>query len=48
MKNILDIIVLILFIFMVFMFILGFNKQQIDKHAKKFDKNKKISKTRKQ
>lgn len=39
MKEILDIIVLILFVFMIFMFIKGFNKQQIDKHTKKFEEN---------
>lgn len=37
MKEIIDTIVLILFAFMVFMFIKGFNKQQIDKHNKKID-----------
>ena len=35
MKEILDVIVIILFVFMIFMFIKGFNKQQIDKHTKK-------------
>jgi uncharacterized membrane protein len=34
-KEILDVIVLILFVFMVFMFIKGFNKQQIEKHTKR-------------
>lgn len=39
MKEILDILVLILFAFMVFMFIKGFNKQQIDKYTKKLEEN---------
>jgi len=39
MKEILDILVLILFAFMVFMFIRGFNKQQIDKYTKKLEEN---------
>ncbi|WP_321315610.1 hypothetical protein [Halarcobacter sp.] len=37
MKEILDVIVLVLFVFMIFMFIKGFNKQQIEKHTKKLD-----------
>jgi len=37
MKEILDVLVLILFVFMVFMFIKGFNKQQIDKYTDKLD-----------
>jgi preprotein translocase subunit YajC len=36
-KEILDIIVLVLFVFMVFMFIKGFNKQQIEKHKDKLN-----------
>lgn len=39
MKEILDIIVLILFVFMVFMFIRGFNRQQIDKYTQKLEEN---------
>ncbi len=39
MKEILDVIVVILFAFMVFMFIRGFNKQQIDKYTKKLEEN---------
>ena len=35
MKEILDVIVVALFVFMIFMFIRGFNKQQIGKHTKK-------------
>ncbi|XPV70267.1 MAG: hypothetical protein ACNI25_06750 [Halarcobacter sp.] len=37
MKEILDVIVLVLFVFMIFMFIKGFNKQQIQKHIDKMD-----------
>lgn len=37
MKEILDVIVLILFVFFVAMFIIGFNKQQIQKHKDKLD-----------
>lgn len=39
MKEILDIFILILFVFMVFMFIKGFNRQQIDKYTKKLEEN---------
>lgn len=39
MKDIIDVLVLILFAFMVFMFIRGFNKQQIDKYTKKLEEN---------
>lgn len=41
MKEILDVIILALFVFMVFMFIKGFNKQQIGKHTKKLAENEK-------
>lgn len=41
MKEILDIVILILFAFMVFMFIKGFNKQQIDKYTNKLEENEK-------
>jgi len=41
MKEILDFVVLALFVFMVFMFIRGFNKQQIAKHNKKIAENEK-------
>lgn len=37
MKEILDIIVIIVFVIIVFGFIRGFNKQQIDKYNKKLD-----------
>ncbi|NVJ52651.1 MAG: hypothetical protein HWD90_03070 [Campylobacteraceae bacterium] len=40
MKEILDFIVLALFVFFVFMFIKGFNKQQIEKHKNKIDPDK--------
>jgi large-conductance mechanosensitive channel len=41
-KDILDIIIIALFVFMIFMFIKGFNKQQIEKHTKKLEENEKI------
>ena len=41
MKEILDVIVVALFAFMVFMFIKGFNKQQIEKHTKRVEENEK-------
>lgn len=41
MKEILDVIVLVLFVFMIFMFIKGFNKQQIEKHTNKLEENEK-------
>lgn len=37
MKEILDVIVLLLFVFFVAAFIIGFNKQQIQKHKNKLD-----------
>ncbi len=37
MKEILDTIILIMFVIMVFGFIRGFNKQQIEKHKQKLD-----------
>ena len=45
MKDIIDIVVLALFVFMVFMFIKGFNKMQIDKHNKKIEELEKRKKT---
>ncbi len=33
--SLIDVIVLILFVFMLFMFIKGFNQQQIEKHKKR-------------
>lgn len=41
MKDILDVVVVVIFAFMVFMFIRGFNKQQINKHTKKLEENEK-------
>lgn len=39
MKDILDAVILIMFIFMVAMFIINFNRQQIKKHTDKKAKN---------
>lgn len=44
MKEVLDFIVLTLFVFFVFMFIRGFNKQQIKKHKDRVEGNKKSNK----
>lgn len=44
MKEVIDTIVVILFVLMVFAFIRGFNKQQIDKHNKKLDELEKKEK----
>lgn len=41
MKEVLDVIVLVLFVFMIFMFIKGFNKQQIEKHKDRMDSSNK-------
>ena len=41
MKDILDTIILIMFVIMVAMFIINFNRQQIKKHTDKFDGKKK-------
>lgn len=41
MKDILDFIILIMFIIMVALFIINFNRQQIDKYTKKLDDNEK-------
>jgi len=37
MKEVLDTIIIIMFVIIVFGFIRGFNKQQIDKHKKRLD-----------
>lgn len=37
MKEIIDVIVLALFVFMIFMFLKGFNQQQIKKHTDKLE-----------
>ncbi|QKF73425.1 hypothetical protein AFAEC_1264 [Aliarcobacter faecis] len=42
MKEILDTIVVILFVFMVAMFIINFNRQQIKKHTDKLEEIEKI------
>lgn len=44
MKEIFDTIIVIMFAIMVFAFIRGFNKQQIDKHNKKIDELEKKDK----
>ena len=41
MKDILDTIILIMFVIMVAMFIINFNRQQIKKHTDKFDGHEK-------
>ncbi|MDY0052764.1 MAG: hypothetical protein RBR65_09510 [Aliarcobacter sp.] len=41
MKDILDTIILIMFVIMVAMFIINFNRQQIKKHTDKADENEK-------
>jgi len=40
-KDILDTVILIMFVIMVAMFIINFNRQQIKKHTDKIDKNEK-------
>lgn len=44
MKEILDIVVIIIFVIIVFGFIRGFNKQQVEKHNKKLDEIEKREK----
>ncbi|MBP9491018.1 MAG: hypothetical protein KBE77_06175 [Aliarcobacter sp.] len=39
MKDILDAIILVMFVIMVAMFIINFNRQQIKKHTDKIEKN---------
>ena len=41
MKDILDTIILIMFIIMVAMFVINFNRQQVKKHTDKMEKNNK-------
>ena len=43
MKDILDTIILIMFVIMVAMFIINFNRQQIKKHTDKLEENEKIN-----
>lgn len=44
MKDILDTVILIMFVIMVAMFIINFNRQQIKKHTDKVEKNEKRAK----
>ncbi len=44
MKEIIDIIVVVLFVFMLASFIIGFNRQQIQKHQEKLEKKQKDTK----
>ena len=44
MKDILDTVILIMFIIMVAMFIINFNRQQIKKHTDKVEENEKRNK----
>ncbi|WP_418185648.1 hypothetical protein ACNSOS_01315 [Aliarcobacter vitoriensis] len=48
MKEILDTIVIILFVFMVAMFIINFNRQQIKKHTDKIKENEKNTTSKKE
>lgn len=41
MKEILDTIILVMFVIMVALFIINFNRQQIKKHTDKLDENEK-------
>lgn len=46
MKDILDTIILIMFVIMVALFIINFNRQQIKKHTDKFEDNEKKTSTK--
>lgn len=48
MKEIIDVIVLILFVFMVAMFIINFNRQQIKKYTDKLDEIENIKNQKKE
>ena len=48
MKDILDTIILIMFVIMVAMFIINFNRQQIKKHTNKIEENEKIKTSKKE
>ncbi|MBL3520050.1 hypothetical protein ACNSOP_10000 [Aliarcobacter lanthieri] len=48
MKEIVDTIILILFVFMVAMFIINFNRQQIKKHTDKIEENDKNKTSKKE
>jgi hypothetical protein len=41
MKDILDIVVLILFVYLLFVFLRGFNEEQVEKHKDLLEKAKK-------
>ena len=46
MKDILDTIILVMFVIMVAMFIINFNRQQIKKHTDKVDENERKNSTK--
>ena len=46
MKDILDTIILIMFVIMVAMFIINFNRQQIKKHTDKVEENERKNSTK--
>ncbi len=48
MKDILDTVILIMFIIMVALFIINFNRQQIKKHTDKIEENEKIKTSKKE
>ncbi len=48
MKDILDTIILIMFVIMVALFIINFNRQQIKKHTDKLDENERINNSKKE
>ena len=48
MKDILDTIILIMFVIMVAMFIINFNRQQIKKHTDKLEENEKTNNSKKE
>ena len=48
MKDIIDTIILIMFVIMVAMFIINFNRQQIKKHTDKIEENEKIKTSKKE
>ena len=48
MKEILDTVILIMFVIMVAMFIINFNRQQIKKHTDKIEENEKINNSNKE
>jgi len=47
-KDILDTIILIMFVIMVALFIINFNRQQIKKHTDKIEENEKINNSKKE